>query len=75
LQQADEVLEQNTLAAAAAPDDGDRFAAFNPKADAIEDFLRAETFVQLADFNHNCPTSFPVTSVRKKFAIRMLMEA
>jgi len=35
LQQADEVLEQNAFAAAAAPDDDDGFAAFNPKADAV----------------------------------------
>jgi hypothetical protein len=47
LQQADEVLEQNAFAAAAAPDDDDRFAVFNPKADAVEDFVRAETFFQM----------------------------
>ena len=46
------MLEQNALAAAAAPDDGDRFAVFNPKGDVLQDFLRAETFLQLADFNH-----------------------
>ena len=43
LQQADEMLEQNAFAAAAAPDDGDRFAVFNPKADVVENVLRAET--------------------------------
>ena len=69
------MLEQDAFAAAAATDDGDGFAIFNPKADAVEDQLRAETFSQIPDFNHNKPTSLPMTSVRKKFAIRMVMEA
>jgi hypothetical protein len=35
IQQADEVLEQDALAAAAASDDDHGFAGFNPKTDSV----------------------------------------
>ena len=68
------MLEQNALAAAAASDDGDRLAVFNLKAEVVEDQLRAETFCQPPDFDHISPSSLPMISVRKKFAIKMVME-
>ena len=74
LQQADEMLEQNAFAAAAAPDDDDRFAVFNPKTHAVQNRVSRRNSFQIADFNHNSPTSLPMTSVRKKFAIRIVMD-
>src|SRR5665213_236289 len=77
LQQADDVFEQNTFAAAAAPDDGDGFAAFDAKAHAVENFLRAKTFFQIPHLDHKFKMTaiFSSVSVRKKFEMRTVMDA
>src|SRR6266851_4541971 len=71
-QQADEALEQNALAAAAAADDHDGLAGFDAQAHPVEHPLRAEAFVQLADLDHDSSTRFK-NSVRKKLLIRIVI--
>ena len=76
-EQGDEVLEQHTLAAAAAPNDHHGFAPFNPQADTIQDEVVAEALFQIPDLDHNWNMNaiFSSTSVRKKLEMRMEMDA
>ena len=46
--QADEMLEQHALAAAARPHDDENFAGLNLEINALEDFLVIKTFAQAA---------------------------
>ena len=74
LQEADEMLEQNALAAAAAP----MMATDSPfsirKLSRPGPVMRAETLFNWRTSIITAPTSLPRTSVRKKLVIRMVME-
>ena len=74
LEQADQVLEQHALAAAAAANDDDRLALLNPEAHAVQDGMGAEALLQIADFDHSVWKIWPRVSVRKKLEIRIVIE-
>ena len=74
LEQADQVLEQHALAAAAAADNDHRLALVDAKTDAIQDGVAAETLPQVADFNHSACKAWPSVRVRKKFVMSMVID-
>ena len=52
LEQADQVLEQNALPAAAAADNHDRFALLDAQVHSLQDWVRAKTLVEISRLDH-----------------------
>ena len=52
LQQANQMLEQDALAPAAAANDDDRLAFFNAKPDAFQNQIRTKALLQIPHLNH-----------------------
>src|SRR5208282_3320353 len=68
LHQPAQVLEQHALAAAAAPDDNQRFPVADLKIHAAQYFGAVERFPQVLDLDHTGMILLK-TTVRKKFAM------
>ena len=71
--EADQVLEQNALAAAAHADDGDRLPFLDGEIHAVQDAEGAEALLQIADVNHHRSRVLR-SMVKKKLEMRMAME-
>src|SRR5881394_2277230 len=68
------MLEQDALAAAAAPDDDDGFALADAEVHTVQHMLRAEALLQVAGFDHVAGRTRFRNRVRKKLLISTVMD-
>src|SRR2546423_1143283 len=73
-QQANQMLEQNALAAATAPNDHHRFAGFNAKTHAVQDWVWAEALPEIAHLDHKLFNTSLRVRVRKKLVMSRVMD-